>query len=109
MEEKELRKLNRVQLLELMYEQQTRIEELEKENESLKAELDDRNIILGKVGSIAEASLALTKVFDEAQKSADIYLDSIRNIYNKIRRKAAEEQKTNTAQTERNDSGEAPN
>ena len=84
MDNKELRKLNRIQLLELLYEQQTRIEELEKENEDLKTKLEERRVILSKVGSIADASLALTKVFDEAQKSADIYLDSIRSIYQKI-------------------------
>ena len=71
-------------MLELLYEQQTRIEELEKENEDLKTKLEERRVILSKVGSIADASLALTKVFDEAQKSADIYLYSIRSIYQKI-------------------------
>ena len=48
-----------------------RIAELEKELEENKIEKD-------KVGSIAEASLSLTKVFEESQKAADLYLKNVK-------------------------------
>ena len=64
---KTLSKLNRTELLDLLYEQEKRLEDLEKENKELKTQLENRKIAISKVGSIAEASLALTKVFDEAQ------------------------------------------
>ncbi|MBQ8994406.1 MAG: DNA repair protein [Oscillospiraceae bacterium] len=85
MDNKELKKMNRLQLLEVLYEQQTRIEELERENKELASQLEQRRIVIGNAGSIADASLALTNVFEEAQKAADMYLDSIQYIYESIR------------------------
>ena len=40
--------------------------------------LDDRKIAIDESGSIAEASLRLTKIFEEAQKAADLYLDNVK-------------------------------
>ncbi len=77
---KSLSKLSRSELLDLLYEQEKRLEDLEKENKKLKAEIANRKIKISKVGSIAEASLALTKVFDEAQKAVDRYLDNVQGI-----------------------------
>ena len=77
---KTLSKLNRTELLDLLYEQEKRLEDLEKENKELKTQLENRKIAISKVGSIAEASLALTKVFDEAQKAVDRYLENVQGI-----------------------------
>jgi hypothetical protein len=78
--EKDLRKLNRVQILELFLEQCRRNEELEKELEAAKKELASKEIKIAESGSIAEASLALTGIFEEAQKAAEIYLSNIKRI-----------------------------
>ena len=78
MTDKELHKLNRVQLLELFLEQSRRNEELEKELAEVKAQLESKNIAIDKAGSIAEAALNLTKVFEEAQKAADLYLANVK-------------------------------
>ena len=83
MDEREIKKLKRVELLEMLYEQQKRIEQLEKENLMLKKAYHQKQIVMQQVGSIANASLALTDVFEEAQKAADIYLESIKSIYEK--------------------------
>ena len=83
MDERELKRLKRVELLEMLYEQQKRIEQLEVENTTLKKAYNQKRIIMQQVGSIANASLALTNVFEEAQKAADIYLESIKSIYEK--------------------------
>lgn len=80
MTDKELKKLNRAELLELLLEQTKRIDELEKVLEIKNKELADRKILLGTVGSIAEASLRLNEVFETAQKAADQYLLNVKRI-----------------------------
>lgn len=77
---KELQKLNRKQLLELMLEQSKRIDQLEQQLEAAQTELQNRRIIAREVGSIAEASLRLNNVFEAAQMAADQYLLSIRYL-----------------------------
>lgn len=76
MTEKELKKLNRYQLLELLILQTERAEELQKQLDELKAELESRRIELTRMGSIAEASLHLGGVFEAAQCAADLYINA---------------------------------
>lgn len=80
MTQKELQKLNRRELLELMLEQSKQIDELEQELAIARAELKDRRIAVQEAGSIAEAALRLNDVFTAAQKAADQYLLSIRSM-----------------------------
>lgn len=76
--EKELKKLNRYQLLELIILQTEEMEKLKKELEETKAKLEKRQIIMEKVGNIAEASLQLSGIFEAAQMAADVYLESVK-------------------------------
>ena len=76
--EKELKKLNRYQLLELIILQTEEMEKLRKEHEETKAKLEKRQIIMEKVGNIAEASLQLSGIFEAAQMAADVYLESVK-------------------------------
>ena len=62
MTEKELRKLNRYQLLELLVMQTERVEKLQKQLEQMEAQFNDQDIRLTAMGSIAEASLRNLKV-----------------------------------------------
>lgn len=78
MTEKELKKLNRYQLLELIIMQTEEMEKLKKELEDTKAKLEQKQILLSKAGNIAEASLQLSGIFETAQKAADIYLASVK-------------------------------
>lgn len=78
MTDKQLRKLSRMELLEILLDQRKKIDELEKELEEKNELLESRRIKIKESGSIAEASLALTKVFEEAQKAADLYLENIK-------------------------------
>lgn len=78
MTENELKKLSRIELLEILAEVTERNEALKIENDGLKACLEAREIPIKNAGSIAEASLELSNVFAEAQKAADIYLENIR-------------------------------
>lgn len=77
MTDKELKKLKRAELLEMLLEQTKRVEALEHELELKNEELENRKIIIDKAGSIAEASMRLNKVFETAQKAADQYLENV--------------------------------
>lgn len=78
MADKELRKLQKIELLEILVDQRKRIDELEKELSETKAKLEDREIKIRNSGSLAEASLKLTNIFEEAQKAVDLYTDNIK-------------------------------
>ena len=73
-----LRKLKRKDLLTIMYRQQERIEELEEKITVLEGQLNNRELMLSDLGSIAEASLKLNGVFEAAQKAADQYIENAR-------------------------------
>lgn len=75
---KELKKLSRGELLNLLLEVTEENEKLREENMKLREECDNKLVLMNNAGSIAEASLKLTKVFEEAQKAANIYLDSVK-------------------------------
>lgn len=77
MTDKEFRKLSRGELVDIIFELQKEQEALKRENEALRARLEDRSICLSESGSIAEAALRLNGVFDAAQKAADQYLAQI--------------------------------
>lgn len=79
MTEKELRRLSRMDLLEMLLEQSRENERLQAELETVKKQLEDRRIMEQEAGSIAEAALRLNKVFEAAQQAADQYLENIRN------------------------------
>ncbi len=94
MTEKDLKKLNRYQLLELLILQTERADKLQMRVDALETELNNQEIKIMSLGSIAEASLQLGGVFQAAQKSADIYLDAAKKRAEEIeetaRKKAAE-------------------
>lgn len=74
-----LRKLSKLQLLELLAQQERELQTLRKELEEKNAALDDRRIRVEKAGSIAEAALKLNEVFEAAQRAADQYLESVKS------------------------------
>lgn len=81
MTEKELHKLKRGELLEMMLAQSREIDALRLRVGELEAKLADREIRIRQSGSIAEAALKLNGVFEAAQAAADQYLENIRNQY----------------------------
>ena len=74
MTEKELKKLNRYQLLELLIIQMERADSLQAQVEELEKKLNERELRITSLGSIAEAALQLKGVFTAAQEAADLYL-----------------------------------
>lgn len=75
MTEKELKKLNRYQLLEMLILQTERADRLEQELLETQKQLEEHNLRISQFGSIAEASLQLSGIFEAAQKAADLYLE----------------------------------
>lgn len=78
MTDRELRRLSRADLLEMMIA-------LSKENEQLRIELvetqqrlADRIVSLERAGSIAEAALQLNGVFEAAQNACEQYIENMR-------------------------------
>ena len=82
MTEKELLKLKKSELLEIMLAQSKEIDSLREQLAKAEAKLKDKKIAIDESGSIAEASLRLTKIFEEAQKAADLYVENIKRRAN---------------------------
>ena len=74
-------------LLEIMLRQSEEIDELRAQVADLQAKLDDRDFQFNRIGSIAEASLAVTNIFQEAEKAAKLYLENIRSKVNEQNRR----------------------
>ena len=104
MTEKELKKLNRYQLLELLVMQTERADSLQKKAEQLQAQLDERELRFSQLGSIAEASVCVSGVFEAAQKAADLYLEAAKKQADELladARRQAEENVISLAGTQR--------
>lgn len=78
MNNKELKKLSRKDLLEIILAQTNRIEDLETENKKLTTELNSKKIDIESSGSLAEAVVKLSGIFDLAQKTADEYVNLVK-------------------------------
>lgn len=83
MKDKQLRKLRRGELVDLIYTYQVREQELVQENAALKAQLASRKLKIQNSGSIAEAALQLSGVFEAAQEAADQYVESMQDAQSK--------------------------
>ncbi|MEE1282719.1 MAG: DNA repair protein [Acutalibacteraceae bacterium] len=80
MTDKELRKLSRADLLEMLLMQSKEVERLRSELDEANRKLENRKILLENSGSIAEAALKINEVFEAAQLAADQYLENIKQI-----------------------------
>lgn len=83
MTDKELQRLKRGELLEMLLEQSKENDRLKEEVEELRAQLADRKIEIESAGTIAEASFKLNGVFDAAQAAAQQYLDNLQLLYDR--------------------------
>ena len=91
MDNKELRKMNRKELLEIILAQTKRIEDLELEIKKVKGELNSKKIEIEEAGNIAEAALKLNKVFETAEIAAEQYIKAIKNKEDKDYQKMLKE------------------
>ena len=90
--DKSLKKLSRVELLELMVSLSEDYEELADENNRLKKMLSSQRLPRStKVGSIAEAALQANGYFEAAQRSADEYLREIKHLRDELAKRIEEQ------------------
>lgn len=78
MTDRELRRLSRGELLEMLIEQTEENRQLKIRMEQAEAQLRDRRIEIQKAGTLAEAALRLNRVFEDADKAAQQYLENLR-------------------------------
>lgn len=74
---KDLRKLSKTELLELLIEQGRENLALKAQLEKAEAELAQRRISIRESGSLAEAALKLSGVFEAAQRAIDLYRENV--------------------------------
>lgn len=70
---RELKRLSRKQLLQLLIAQM-------EENRDLRRKLENRQLIMENTGTLAEAAMKLSGIFEAADAAARIYLDSVERI-----------------------------
>ncbi len=78
MTEKELRKLKRVDLFELLISQSRENEELKQQLKEVEQKLADKELKATEAGSIAEEALRLNGVFEAAEAAAEQYVANIK-------------------------------
>lgn len=77
MTDKELRRLSRAELLEMLIAQMEENKKLRKCLKKADEELSNRQIAMEKAGTMAEASLLLNGVFEAADRAARQYLENV--------------------------------
>ena len=70
MTDKDLRRLSRAELLDILYEQRKRYEDSLAENQALRQQLEDRTLRIASTGSIAEAAIQVNGVFEAADRKS---------------------------------------
>ena len=73
MEEKELRRMSRASLLEVILLQGRENKTLQEENDFLRRQIEDRYITVKESGNLAEACLRLNHIFDDAESAVEQY------------------------------------
>lgn len=74
MTDKQLKKLSRRELLEMLILQTRKVEKLEKQLEEANRKLEEKLLLIENSGSLAEAVMKLNGVFEAAQNAAQQYL-----------------------------------
>ena len=80
MTQRELKKMSRSDLLEMLLEQSRENDRLREQLRRAEELLNNRQLMLDEAGSISEASLRLNRVFEAAQEAANQYLENIRAL-----------------------------
>ena len=78
MADREPKKLSRAELIDIIYALKEREDDLSAQVAALEEKLAQREIQISRAGSIAEAALAINRVFEQAQAAAEDYLLSVR-------------------------------
>lgn len=99
MKQPDLRNLSRTELLEILIQQSEEMEVLRSQNEAYRQQLEDRTLKQKNAGSLAEAALQVSGVFEAAQEAAQQYLQNIEKMSSE-QEECAEKAKQLLVQTE---------
>ena len=80
MTEKDMRKLSRADLLEMLIAQSEEVQSLRQRLSEAEAALQKRELAINTSGSIAEAALQLNGVFEAVEAAGKQYLDNIQQL-----------------------------
>ena len=78
MTDKEFKRLGRAQLIEIIYQLQLQVDQLNEQIHSLEQALEDKRLRIGNAGNLAEAALVINDCFRNAQNAAEQYLGEIK-------------------------------
>ena len=87
----ELSHLSRVQLLEIMRDQEKENEQLRKRVKELEQKLSEKKIFLNqcgnRCGSLAEAALSASKFFESVDQASRLYMEGIIDLYDELEKR----------------------
>ena len=86
---KELKKLSRRELVDIIFQLKKNEQQKQEEIAALEEALQEKRIRISVAGSIAEAAADLTQIFSTAQKTADLYLQEIEAMKEDTQRECA--------------------
>ena len=78
--DKEFKRLNRAQLIDIIYQLQLQVDALTVQNMELEKALADKRFRINTAGNIAEAALEINDCFRNVQNAAEQYLSEIKAI-----------------------------
>ena len=78
MTDRELRKLSRVDLLEMLVDLSEELNQTKEKLHNAEEKLRNREIVIDQVGSLAEASFQLNGVFEAAEAACEQFTENIR-------------------------------
>lgn len=78
MTDRQLRRMSRGELLEMLVAQMEENERLKEQLKTMQEELSERRIKIESAGSLAEAALMLNGVFQAADQAAKQYLENVK-------------------------------
>ena len=80
MTDKELKRMSRAELLQMLITQVEENQSLQARLEAAETQLKDRSLAVSETGTMAEAALSLNGVFQAADAAAQQYLDNLRQM-----------------------------
>ena len=101
MTDKELKRLSRSELLEMLIQQSKELERLRKQLDAAQTALQNREIAITNAGSIAEAALQLNGVFTAAQDACQQYMENICHLSQNQERICAQRDAESQAEAKR--------
>lgn len=81
MTDKEFKRLKRADLLEIIYRLQENEEKYREAIARMRRQLEEKQTKIENAGSVAEAAISLSGVFEAAQDAADRYLTDIQRLH----------------------------